>query len=322
MTLSLERARYIGEQLATVMDRLALGTAPGSALLFLDLVARLEGWPEEELEAGGLRALVSEAAAARTEHATELGKLAGWAFDLDDLLERGRHLPARPDDVGERYGWLAAWLRVATVFPWLTPARQRLTTPALDMAQAMIEADPLGFLEASALATDRWQLEHPESLGERARALLRALDEVPSLAVLDAHASAMPDGVIPALAELDPFEFEAAEDALRDHAAGPATFPSPELRLAAAQERPVPLVRMQAGDWLISQLGGEAWLMLDITGEIEGGASAEIVRAHGVERLALDPLRKVRLPDSAEGYWIRLRVGPDSRMLRLEPSRS
>jgi hypothetical protein len=322
MTPSLERARYIGEQLAAVMDRLAVDTAPGSALLFLDLLARLEAWPAEEMEACGLRALVSEAAAARTEHATELGKLAGWAFDLDTLLEQGRHLPARHDDVGERYGWSAAWLRVATVFPWLTPARQRLTTPALDMAQAMIEADPLGFLEASALAADRWQLEHPESLGERARALLRTLDDVPSLAVLDAQASVAPDGEIPALADLDPFEFDAAEDALRDHAAGPATLAARGLRLAAAQERPVPLVRMQAGDWLISHLCGEAWLMLDVEGVIDGGAAAEIIRPDGVERLDLDTQRKVRLPDSTEGYWIRLRVGPDSRMVRLEPSRS
>src|SRR5690606_37913290 len=136
-----ERARYLGEQLASAVDALGTATRGPDVVVFLDRLARLEAYPTEELSAvPGLPDLVAEAVNARAEHAAELGKIAGSAFDLDQLLDEGRNLPA--DDIAnERDSWLRDVLVLATVAPWLTPARRRQAQWTLEKARAIVEAD-------------------------------------------------------------------------------------------------------------------------------------------------------------------------------------
>lgn len=44
-----ERARYLGEQLASAMDALGTATRGPDVVVFLDRLARLEAYPADEL---------------------------------------------------------------------------------------------------------------------------------------------------------------------------------------------------------------------------------------------------------------------------------
>lgn len=314
-----ERARYLGEQLTAAMDALGSGTRGTDVVVFLDRLARLEAYPARELAVvPGLTDLVAEARSARTEHATELGRVASLAFDLDQLLDDGRHLPA--DDIGaERDAWLRDVLVLATVALWLSPVRRRQVQWMLEKANAMIEADAEAFLDASVLVSDRRALEAPEGLGEEARAFLNLLGDL-SLVVSFGRTQARPNAnrVEAALRRIDRSVLAAADDALLDHHDRPAIgLPGAEerLALAAADTSIATLVRMEGGVWVVTRHRGELRLSFegdeaDIAVIIEGGAAVGAVppdRAGGFS-----------LPYSDEGLDLRLRVGPDSRSVRLE----
>lgn len=210
-----ERARYLGEQLASAMDALGTATRGPDVVVFLERLARLEAYPADELAAvPGLTELVAEAVSARAEHGADLGKVAGFAFDLDQLLDAGRHLPA-DDGASERDSWLRDVLVLATVAPWLSPPRQRQVAWALEKARAMVEADAEAFLDASVLVSDRRQFESPDGLAGEARAFLRVLGDLPLLVAFDrAPARTSVRRVYAVLGRIDPALVEAVDDAL------------------------------------------------------------------------------------------------------------
>jgi len=314
-----DRARYLGEQLAAAMDALGAATRGSDVVLFLDRLARLEAYPASELAAvAGLPELVAEAASARAEHAAELASFAGLTFDLDQLLDDGRHLPA-DDAVGERDSWLRDLLVLATVAPWLSPPRRRQAQWALEKAHAMVEADAEAFLDASALVFDRRQLEAPEGLGDEARALLSLLADLP-LVVAFERTAARPSAqrVDAALRRLDPSLLDAAADALADHAERTAVrLPSSQerLALAAADESHAALVHMEAGPWVLIRHRGA--LRLRFEGD---EADVAVVVLEGAETGPLVPsaARTFPLPLATEGLTLRLRVGPDSRVVHID----
>jgi hypothetical protein len=314
-----ERARHLGEQLASAMDALGTATRGPEVVLFLDLLARLEAYPAEELSAvPGLPELVAEAVSARAEHAAELGKVAGVAFDLDRLLDDGRHLP--PDDVAnERDSWLRDVLVLATVAPWLSPARRRQAEWALEKVRAMVEADAEVFLDASVLVSDRQALEAPERLGVEARQLLRVLGDLPLLVAFDrAPAQANPSRVDAALRTVEPTLLDAAADALADHHdRGRIRLPAAVERqaLAAADEAHTTLVRMEGGRWVLVRHRGS--LRLHFEGE-DRDLGVSVVEGAEPGNLSVDDDGAYPLPASAEGLTLRLRVGPDSRVVRID----
>jgi hypothetical protein len=323
MTDRIERARHLGEELTAAMDALGASTRGGDVVVFLDRLARLEGYTAEEL-AGvpALAALVEEAQAARTEHAAELGRAAGRALDLDQLLHKGRHLPA--DDVGaERDTWLRDVLLVATVAPWLSPARQKQASWALDKAFAMVEADADAFLDASVLVQDRRDLESPGVLGNEARAFLQILADLPLLVAFDrAPVSADAAGVKHALAPLPRPLRDVADDALTDHAARAALqLPAAATlhALAAADQSEGVLLRMEAGAWVLSQHRGSLTLRFEGAEDLRaaGELAVLVLDGAGTSALPLDDKGDFPLPHSDAGLTLRLRVGPDSRVVHL-----
>jgi hypothetical protein len=314
-----ERARYLGEQLTAAMDALGTETRGPDVVVFLDRLARLEAYPPSELTAvPGLPELVAEAVSARSEHAEELGKIAGYAFDLDHLLDVGRHLPA--DDAGsERDSWLRDVLVLATVAPWLSSARRAQAKWALEKANAMIEADAEAFLDASVLVSDRRILEAPDSLGDEAREFLRVLADLPLVVAFDrAPARASMSRVDAVLRRVDRHTRAAADDALADH----EERDSPRLpsrseaqALAAADESHATLVQMEGGAWTISRHRGRLRLSFEGT---ETDLGVVVLDGPSAGSVAADHMRAFHLPFSDEGLTIRLRVGPDSRVIRLE----
>lgn len=318
MNKRIERARHLGEQLASAMDALGTATRGPDVVLFLNILARLEAYPAEEISAvSGLPELVAEAVSARAEHVVELGKVAGMAFDLDRLLEDGRHLPA--SDVGnERDSWLRDVLVLATVAPWLSPARGRQAEWALEKARAMVEADAEAFLDSSVLVSDRRALEAPERLGVEAREFLRVLGDLPLLVAIDrAPARANLGRVDAALRCLDPALLDAADDALTDHDdRGRIRLPSAgeRLALAAADEVHITLVRMEGGRWVLVQHRGS--LRLHFEGE-ERDLGVSVVEGPEPGDLSPDDGGRYPLPASDQGLTLRLQVGPDSRVVRI-----
>lgn len=318
-----ERARYLGEQLASAMDALGAATRGPEVVVFLDRLARLEAYATEELSAvSGLRELVADAVSARTEHSAELGKVAGLAFDLDRLLDDGRHLP--PDDVTcERDSWLRDVLVLATVAPWLSPARRRQVEWALEKARSMVEADAEAFLDSSVLVSDRRALEAPERLGVEAQELLRVLGNLPLHVAFDrAPARANPSRVDAALRRLDPALVDAAADALADHGdRGRIRLPSTDERqaLAAADEAHTTFVRMESGRWVLIRHRGA--LRVHFDGE-ETDLGVSVVEGAELRDLMADKAGRYLLPASAEGLTLHLRVGPDSRVLRIDAQQS
>lgn len=314
-----ERARYLGEQLASSMEALGTGTRGPDVIVFLDRLARLEAYPAEELTAvPDLAELVAEAVRARAEHAVDLGKVAGFAFDLDRLLDDGRHLP--PDDVAnERDSWLRDALVLATLAPWLSPARRRQAEWTLEKARAIIEADAESFLDSSVLVSDRRALEAPERLGVEARKLLRVLGDLPLLVAFDGvPAQSNASRVDAALRNLDPAVLAAADDALADHdGRGRFQLPSAGERqaLTATDEVHTTLVRMEGGRWVLVRRPGS--LQLYFEGE-EMDLGVSVVEGAELGDLLADAARRYLLPASDEGLTLRLRVGPDSRVVRIE----
>ncbi|MBL8615644.1 MAG: hypothetical protein JNM72_08575 [Deltaproteobacteria bacterium] len=314
-----ERAQWLGEQLASTMDALGVATRGPDAVRFLDLLARLEAYPTDELsQVEGLPALVAEAASARAEHAAELGKVAGNSFDLERLVDGGRHLPT--DDITNQIdSWLRDVLVLATLTPWLSPARRRQAEWALGYAHAIIESRAEVFLDASVLGADRRALEAPEQLGVDARALLRVLDELPLVVAFD---RAMPQGQVhrlnAVLQRLPPALLDAADDALVDHEErGRIRLPSAHERqaLAAADEVHATLLRMEGGRWVLVRHRGS--LRLHFEGE-ETDVSVGVLDGAEPGDLSAVAAHAFALPDSAEGLTLRLRVGPDSRVVRID----
>ncbi|MBK9371996.1 MAG: hypothetical protein IPN01_37845 [Deltaproteobacteria bacterium] len=314
-----ERARRLGEQLTAAMGTLGLSTHGPDVVVFLDRLARLEAYPAAELaEPPGLLDLIAEAQRVRSARLMELGRAAGLTFDLDQLLHDGRHLPA--DDAGAaRSVWLHDVLTLATVAPWLSPARRRQASWTLEKASARVEADAEAFLEASGLVFDRRAQESPEGLGEEARAFLELLADLPLVVAFD-RVQARPSvgRVEAALRKINRAVLDAADDALLDHRdRKEIRLPSPADRhqLAAADDAVAVLVRMERGAWVVTQKRGT--LRLSFEGEeadlavwIEGGAPFGAVLR--------DEAGEFVLPQSDVGLDIRLCVGADSRRVRLD----
>ena len=314
-----ERARYLGEQMASAMDALGTATRGPDVVVFLERLARLEAYPADELAAvPGLTELVAEAANARTEHAAELGKVAGYSFDLDYLLDIGRHLPA--DDIAcERDSWLRDVLVLATVAPWLSAARRAQVKWTLEKANAMVEADAEAFLDASVLVSDRRELEAPDGLGDEARVFLRVLADLPLVVAFErAPARASPSRVDAALRKVDRHARAAADDALNDHEEmGRMRLPSRSEAhaLAAADESHGTLVQMEGGAWNISRHRGRIRLSFEGT---ETDLGVVVLDGPSAGPVAADHTGAFHLPVSDEGLTLRLLVGPDSRVVRLE----
>lgn len=314
-----ERARYLGEQLASAMDALGTATRGPDVVVFLDRLARLEAYPADELAAvPGLTEFVAEAESARAEHGADLGKVAGFAFDLDQLLDAGRHLPA-DDGASERDSWLRDVLVLATVAPWLSPPRQRQVAWALEKARAMVEADAEAFLDASVLVSDRRQLESPDGLAGEARAFLRVLGDLPLLVAFDrAPSRTSVRRVDAALGRIDPALVEVVDDALTDHEhRRTIRLPSASERqaLAAADDSHTTLVRMEGGRWVLVRHRGA--LRLQFEGpETDHGVS--ILEGADTVELPADEAGGYPLPAPDDGLSLRLRVGPDTRVVRID----
>lgn len=314
-----ERARHLSDQLKSTMDALGTVTRSADVKVFLDTLARLEAYPAAEIAAvPGLPELLAEAVGARAEHAAELGKIAGLAIDLDQLLDDGRHLPA--DDVAnERDSWLRDLLLLATVAPWLSTARRRQVGWALAKARAMVEADAELFLDASVLVSDRRAHEAPEGLGEEAREFLRVLGNLPLLVAFDRSPErAGVDRLAASLRRVDPAMLDAANDALADHGErGRIRLPSANERraLAAADEAHATLVRMEGGRWVLIRHRGS--LRLQFEGA-ERDVAVWVLEGAEAGALSADESGRYLLPASDEGLTLRLRVGPDSRVLHID----
>jgi hypothetical protein len=315
------RARYLGEQLTAAMDALGTTTRGPDVVVFLDRLARVEAYPASELaEVHGLTELVADAKAARAEHAGELGRVAGLAFDFDGLLDAGRRLPT--NDVGsERDSWLRDVLVLTTVAPWLSQARRRQAKWTLEKAIAMVEAHAEAFLDASVLESDRRALEAPDGLSDEAQEFLRVLADLPLVVAFDRAPERPSAGrVEAALRRVDPARIDAADDALADHdGRGKIRLlgRSEQLALAAADTTSAVLIRMEAGAWVLLKRGGDLHLVfegdeIDVAVLVEGGADVG----------ALSPLsgRTFLLPRAPDGLDLRLRVGPDSRLVRIARS--
>lgn len=322
MNARIERVRYLGEQLTAAMTALATATRGTDAALFLEHLARLEGYPREELKAvGELPALIAEAQSARAEHGAELGAAAGQALDLERFLEVGRHLDDT-DTPGQRDGWLRDLLLLATVIRWLPRHRQMVARGAILKARAIVEAEPEAFLGSSVLADDRRLLEQPSALGAEAREVLAMLDDLPLLVVFDrAPAAPSVSRVNEALQAAGAALVEHAEDALdnrerRLRVRLPSTAGGE--RMAAAGEAAIVLLAMETGRWVFVQRGGLACLRFEPAGDpddvgvdlIEGGEPRALMAGPNHEFVLLTPTGEL---------VVRLRVGPDSRVLTLEP---
>jgi len=327
MTARIERARWLGERLREHLIALGGATRGVDALHFLDRLARLEALPAEELAEAGLSELVATAAATRASRAPELGRIAGESLDLERFLELGRHLPPDPEDPA-RQGWLRDLLLIATVLPWLPPARGNVASEALDQALALVEADAEGFLAASSVATDRREHEQPQGWPSQAREALQVLTDLPLLVLFD-RADDEPDEarVQAALALVDEATLEEAEDALLDRDLFRALLRRPAagagVTLYAADEESVALCRMFRGVWTVhARAGGLAlrWSPLESAELLP--ISAELLSAEGSGSLDRDAEGLFLLPAGALPATLRLRVGPDSRTLLLTPSES
>ena len=325
MTDRIERARFLGEQLTAAMIALGEATRGSDALLFLDRLARLESYGPDVLGAvDGLVALVTEARAARTEHAREVGAAAGGGLDLERFLEAGRHLPV--DDVeGERDGWLRDLLLIATVRPWLVGDRAELAGRTLDRALAMIEAEPEAFLGASAVSADRREYENPEALGEAARDLIARLTDLPLVVLFERSAAGeRADRVDAALARAGQDAVDAADDALFDRElARDVRLPRPgaQIELYAADEPGVVLCRMEAGVWSLSSVAGVVTLRWQ-PDPLLGAVAVQVEALEGARGGLIpgDARGEFVLPLTSERLALRLRAGPDSRLVHLDPS--
>ena len=306
-----ERAQYLGEQLAQAMAALGTRTRGADAAVFLDRLARLDGYSADELaEVDGLTSLVGEAHAARAEHAGELGAAAGKAMDIERLLHVGRHLPSG-DDAGQRDGWLRDVLLVATLVPWLSPSRQMLVRGALAKATAFVEGDPEAFLPASVLVSDRRFHEDPSVLGSDAVAWLETLADLPLLVAFDRSEQRPSTArVEQALREAGSGLLDEAEDALKDDRAR-KTPPLPqadgELRLAARTGAGSVVCRMEAGIWVLrgTSLGWEP--------EGDQEPATVLMLVNDKWRVVPPTADGFGLRDSAHPLRVRLCVGSDTR---------
>lgn len=325
MTDRIERARFLGEQLTAAMIALGEATRGSDALLFLDRLARLEAYGPDVLSAvDGLGALVAEAQAARMEHAVELGAAGGGGLDLERFLEAGRRLPV--DDVeGERDGWLRDLLLIATVRPWLVGDRAELAKRTLDRAVAMIEAEPEAFLGASAVSADRREYENPVALGQDARELIARLTDLPLLVLFErSRVQERADRVDRALARAGRHAVDAADDALFDRELlRGLRLPrqGAQIELYAADEPDAVLCRMEAGVWAFARVAGGATLRwqadppfgtVAVQVEVLEGAPSGVIPS--------DARGEFPLTVTTERLVLRLRVGPDSRLVHLDPS--
>jgi hypothetical protein len=326
MNHRIERAAWLEERLVDVMRRPEDGARPVDALLFLDLLARLEALPAKELSAvDGLPALVAHARTVRDAHVGELGKLAGWGLDLEHFLEVGRDLPL--EDVScERDGWLRDALLVSTVLPWLTRPRAMVARAALERACALIEAEPEAFLAASRLAQDRDEHEHPAGLGEDARRFLALLRDLPLQVLFDRMPAERDEAKLRAvLARVGQDALDEAADALADHEARlrlPARRDPELLRFFADDAVKRVVCRMQTGAWVLRERIGActlAWQPDENFLEEAGDVGVELCFDDRVESLATDADGAFELPSAPEALQLRLRVGPDTRTLTLRP---
>jgi hypothetical protein len=320
MTHRTDRAKFLGEQLSEAMHRLGQVTLSADILLFLDRLARLETFPQDDLdETEGLVDLVRRAQAARQQGASEIAAVASRGLDLEQFLDTGRRLRASAD-TGERDGWLRDLLLVATVLPWLSAPRAWLARAVIEKAEALVESDPEGFLAASRLAEDRLANEYCEGLSTEARGVISLLQELPLLVLFDRQAGeADASRVEAALRAAGEDAVEAAEDAVLD-CEGRSAFRLPssgnELRLAAQSDVGIALCRMEAGVWVVALRAGQAFLRWSpASGEEDVGV--EILQGEGA--LTRDPDGGFALPSTDAALVLRLRVGPDSRVVRLDP---
>lgn len=325
MTDRIERARFLGEQLSSAMAALGEATRGSDALLFLDRLARLEVYePGVTGAVDGLVALVTEAQAARAEHAVELGVAAGGALDLERFLDAGRHLPLQ-DLEGERDGWLRDLLLIATVRPWLVGDRATLATRTLDRAMAMVEAEPEAFLGASALSADRREYEEPGALHEDAREVLARLTDLPLLVLFDRRqAAAAEDRVDAALARAGRPAVDDADDALFDRELRrDLRLPraGSHVELHAADEPSVVVCRVEAGVWALARVAGVAslrWEPDPSLGPVAVGV--DVLDGARPGPIQADLRGEFPLPVTTEPLVLRLRVGPDSRVVHLAPA--
>lgn len=324
MTDRIERARFLGEQLSAAMAALGEATRGSDALLFLDRLARLEAYePGVTGAVDGLDALVTEAQAARAEHTVALGAAAGGGLDLERFLEAGRHLPA-DDHAGERDGWLRDLLLVATVRPWLVGHRAELAKRTLERAVAMVEAEPAAFLGASAVCADRREYEAPGALHDDAREVIARLTDLPLLVLFDrTPAREGGDRVDAALASAGRRAVEAADDALYDRELlRELRLPrvGSRVELHAADEPSVVVCRLEAGVWALARTAGGAslrWQPDPSLGAVT--VQVEVVDGARTGPIHADPRGEFPLPATTERLVLRLRVGPDSRVVHLDP---
>jgi hypothetical protein len=318
-----QRARYLGEQLTEAMTALAAGTQGSDAVLFLERLARLEGYPPEELAGpGDLRGLIAEARAARGEHAAELGEAAGRAVNVERFLEIGRNLPPA-DRAGERDSWLRDLLLLATITPWLGRGRQLVVKGALAKARAIVDAEPEAFLGAAVVAEDRRALEQPSALGPEAREILALLEDLPLLVVFDRTPEAQSEArVNAALRAAGADMVDQAEDALDNRNRRPfVRLPSTAggERMAAAGEAAIVLLAVETGRWVFLQRGGLARLRFESVGDPED-VGVDLIEGGEPRALVPGSAGEFVLPTLPGELVVRLRVGPDSRVLTLEPS--
>ncbi len=305
-----------------MMDRLAEGTRGVDAVIFLDRLARLDTYPEADLELLGLQDLANAARAARAEHAESLGRAAGMALDLEHFVDLGRHLG--DSGAGDHGRWIRELLLIATLRPWLSKPRGFLADGALAKAMALVSARPEAFLAASMLAGDRRQNEYPDGLGEEAKELLSLLDELPLLVLFDRSAeSGSQLRVLEALAIAGVDAIEAAEDAIADHVKR-ADLRIPrqagQLRFAAATGVGFVVCRMEAGTWQVISAAGHTVLhWTPDTGE-HGRPMVQVLTDTTWRILEGDPVTGFPLPTVTEPLRVRLTVGSDSREVDLRPS--
>ncbi len=292
-------------RLSEAVRRVRAGAGGQSAVDLAGALARLEGVDRDP----SLTALLIEARAAATPGAMAS---AGRAIDLDQLVEDGREA----HDARSRRRWLDRAVDLAAVRPWLEARRGEQADTALAMCAAIVLAEPrswagvLGHVADGVGLPPFWSDVH---------------DEAALFAVLDARAGeARADRVSAALARARaeaPDLLEAAEDALADLGQRSALrLPrAGEERLAAADGRALELATMLAGRWVYVEEGGRAHVRFEAPeAEAPLVVAVELLEGDAAVPLVVGDVPYVfALPPRAGALTLRLRVGFDSRTLRI-----
>ncbi len=330
MKARIERARFLARELQFLARDLARNTHDSSVALFLEHLLRLRCFTASELRQADVLRWVELAEATWAEAAQVLIPHLGRALNPEALWDLLLDLEAGEADVDhDIQGWLADFLLLATVAPWMPGKSGQRAQERVEDCLAVLESAPHTFMGIHQPLQEREELEGLNGLPPWTRQIWARLRRLPLLLALDASEARAPEGTVENLLgalgiavsppgassviPLDSIVLERARRALQERDSwGPPTRETDALlRMAAADD----------GDfwWPLGSRLGESWYLA-------GGPGAWSLRGPHDPDISVEPPDRPGTPlqswqDDDGRAWDLSALPLEGQRLRLALSR-